>query len=430
MDVGNKMTLAFNKMALLNTKMALLGILRIGKSDINLLSLIEYLFIYLIKKPMKIRKIDNNRAEVKMYGNIGRWFTDGDTFSQMLEDVEAAGYTQLTIREHCFGGSVFEGNVIFNALQRSKLDVTIVIDGVAASMGCFVLPAIENVEIAENAFGMVHRPRSFGGGNADDHRNDAKLLSDMETNFAKRISERTGMTEKEVRAKWLDGGDHWLNADEMVKYGFASKVIPATAKNIKDLDKEIVVNMDVETVFNRFAASLSPNPSPQERGDGNPLNINKNKKQMDKSALIAAFALQGVTAESSDADVLAALKKAFSALENKINEMEALAKAKNDAEIEAILKSLPEGAFSEDERKELKEIGEKAGVSALRIAVKKQPTQTPDISALIKSEGKGAGAVTQDWDWYQKNDPKGLEKMADDNPEAFKKLYEAKYANP
>ncbi len=377
---------------------------------------------------MKIRKIDNSTAEVKLYGDINSWFQNGDEFTQMLEDVEAAGFKHLVIREHCFGGSVFEGNVMYNALLRSKLDIKIVIDGVAASMGCFILPALENVEISENAFGMVHRPRSNYGGNADDHRNEAKLLDSLEANFVKRISERSGLSQVDVRKKWLDGGDHWLDANEMVQYGFATKVIPATAKNIKELDKEIVAKMGVENVFNRFTAYLSPNPSPQERGNGNPLNINKNKKQMDKSALIAAFALQGVTAESSDADVLAALKKAFSEMENKITKLEQDAQAKTESEIEAILKSVPEGSFSDEERKELKEIGQKAGVNALRIALKKQSVQTPDITSLIKSEAKGDAAMAgKDWEWYQKNDPEGLEKMAETNPEAFKKLYKAEY---
>lgn len=366
---------------------------------------------------MKIRKIDSRHAEVKLYGDIGKWFTDGDSFSQMLDEVEAAGYTHLTIREHCFGGSVFEGNVIFNALQRTKLNVTIVIDGVAASMGCFILPAIENVEIAENAFGMVHRPVSFSGGNADDHRNDAKLLDDMERNFAKRISERTGMSEADVCTKWLDGGDHWLNAEEMVQYGFAKKVIPATAKNIKDLDKEIVVNMGFESVFGRFAAQLNTENS-----------INKNKKEMDKNAIIAAFALSGVTAESSDAEILAALKQAFSTMENRINELENAAKAKREADINALLDAQPEGSFTEDERKTLKEIGEKAGVDALAVALKKtSKTAVPSIAGMIRDAKAGGNDVTKDWEWYQKNDPKALEEMAEKNPEAFEKLYKAKY---
>lgn len=366
---------------------------------------------------MLIKRIDKTRAEVKLYGNIGGWFTNGEGFSEMLEAVEESNYKDLTIRMHCFGGSVFEGNVIYNALQRSKLNITIVIDGVAASMGCFVLPAIENVEIAENAFGMIHRPRSSKVGNADDHRNDAKLLDDMEANFAKRISERTGMLAADVRKKWLDGGDHWLNAEEMVKYGFAKKVVPSTAKNIKDLDKEIVVNMDIETIFNRFAAQLNTE-----------IPINKNKKQMDKSALIAAFSLKGVTAESSDADVLAALKQAFSGMENQITELKTAAKAKIDAEIKAILDAQPEGSFTDDERNKLREIGEKAGVDALAVALKKTAQPVASIASLIHdAKGNAVGAVTKDWDWYQKNDPKALEEMPDKNPDAFKKMYMSEF---
>ncbi|MEL3904452.1 MAG: ATP-dependent Clp protease proteolytic subunit [Treponemataceae bacterium] len=369
---------------------------------------------------MLIKKIDKTRAEVKFYGNIGGWFTDGYGFSEILEAVEEDGYKDLTIRLHCFGGSVFEGNVIYNALQRSKLNITIVIDGVAASMGCFILPAIENVEICENAFGMVHRPSSFAGGNADDHRNSAKLLDSMETNFAKRISERTGMSEADVRAKWLDGGDHWLNADEMVQYGFASKIVPATAKNIKDLDKEIVVNMGVENVFDRFAAHLNTE-----------IPINKNKKQMDKNALIAAFSLEGVTAESSEADILKAIQAKFAGLQNKITELENAAKAKIEAEINALLNAQPEGSFTDNERATLKEIGEKAGVEALAVALKKtaqSAATVPSIAAMIQdAKGSDAGAVTKDWDWYQKNDPKALEEMPKKNPEAFQKLYKAKY---
>ncbi|MEA4916551.1 Clp protease ClpP [Proteiniphilum sp.] len=365
---------------------------------------------------MKIRKIDNSRAEVKMYGNIGDWFRSGDTFTEMLSEVEAAGFTHLVIREHCYGGSVFEGNVIYNALQRTKLDVTIVIDGVAASMGCFILPAIENVEICDNAFGMIHRPSSFGGGDADDHRNQAKLLTDMEDNFAKRMSERTGMSIDDVRSKWLDGKDHWLNAAEMVRYGFAKKIVPATAKNTKELDKEIVATMGVEGVYSRFAAQLQIEP----------INHLKTKK-MNVSALIAAFALEGVTAESSEADVLKALRTKFAGLENKIKELENAATARTDAEINALLDAQPKGTFTDEERAKLKEIGVKAGVDALAVALKKTSAQPVAIADLIKSEGKHGADAGKNWKWYQDNDPSALEKMPESDPETFKQLYRAEY---
>ncbi len=364
---------------------------------------------------MRIKKVNQTTATVKLYGNIGTWFQNANDFTKMLEDVEALGYHDLIIHEHCFGGSVFEGNVIYNALQRSNLNITIIIDGVAASMGMFILPAVKNVEICENAFGMIHRPQSNSGGNADDHLNEAKLLKSMEQNFIKRMTERSGLSEKEVKEKWLDGGDHWLNADEMVQYGFASKIIPATAKNIKDLDKQIVTNMGVENVYDRFAAHLQSN-----------FNFKDNKK-MDKSKIIADFSLQGVTAESSEAEILAALKSKFSTMENENKQLKQDANSKHESEVEAILKSLPENMYNESERKELKEIGMKMGVNALRIALKKpEKPQIPDITSLVQSEGKQS-SVKKDWKWYQENNPQALEGMPKQNPEEFKEIYKDEF---
>ena len=151
---------------------------------------------------------------------------------------------------------------------------------------------------------------------------------------------------------------------------------------------------------------------------------------MNVSALIAAFALEGVTAESSEADVLKALQTKFSGLENKIKELENTAKAKTEAEINALPDAQPKGAFTDDERNKLKEIGVKAGVDALAVALKKNTKPTPVIASMIR-DAKGDAAVTEDWKWYQKNDPKGLEKLAESNADEFNRLYLAEYGvNP
>lgn len=41
---------------------------------------------------------------------------------------------EICLRVHCYGGSVIEGNMIFNAIRNSKIPVNIYIDGIAASM--------------------------------------------------------------------------------------------------------------------------------------------------------------------------------------------------------------------------------------------------------------------------------------------------------
>ena len=365
---------------------------------------------------MQTKELNKKHIEAKLYGNIGNYFTNGDSFTSLLDNLESRGYTEVTFRMHCYGGSVIEGNVMYNALQRTSMKVNIIIDGVAASMGCFMLPSIENVFIADNGFGMVHRPTGGNNGDADAHLATAKLLRDMEGNFIKRLSERTGMTAEEIQTKWFDGKDHWLNADEMVKYGFAKKKLPATAKNIKILDKEIVQGMTAEAMFDRYAAFLD----------------NKNDNNMNLvSLLITAFHLEGVTADSQDADIVAALSKKIKSLEDK-------AEAVTVSTIKAMLDNakVPEG----DLRTTYETIGKTSGINALAAVLNAQISGTPlasaatpgsagDMTTYIKHDGKGTPSAdaSKDWNWYQENDLKALEKMQVDNPDQFNALYEKEY---
>ena len=369
---------------------------------------------------MQVKELNKKHIEAKLYGNIGNYFANGDSFTSLLEGFESKGYTEVTFRMHCYGGSVFEGNVMYNALQRTNMKVNIIIDGVAASMALFLLPSVENVFIADNGFGMAHRPKGGGNGDADEHLSTAKLLRDMEGNFIKRLSERTNMTAEEIKAKWFDGKDHWLNADEMVKYGFAKKKLPATAKNIKILDSEIIQGMTAEAMFNRYAAILD----------------NKNNNNMNLvSLLIAAFQLEGITVDSPEADVVAALTKKIKIIEDK-------AEAVTTTTIKAMLDNakVPDG----DLRTTYETIGKTSGINALAAVLNAQTSNTPgastatpgsagDITSYIKNDGKGTpGAdASKDWNWYQEHDLQALEKMQVDNPEQFNALYAKEYGvNP
>jgi len=376
---------------------------------------------------MLYKKITNTHAETKLYGNIGGWFANGDTFTSFLDSLEAAGFNELTIRWHCYGGSVFEGNVIANALERSALKINIAIDGVAASMGFFILPYLpaENITIAANGFGMVHRPQSPEMGDADAHIAAAKLLNDMEANFITVVAARSKKTPEDVKSLWLDGKDHWLNADEMVQFGFAGKKITSTAKSLKELDKQTVESMAIESIYDRFAAVLDKKSI---------INKNSNLEKMNVALLIAAFALTGVTAESPETEILAALKKKFEFLETKVTNLEAEASAKVASAITAELdaaqtagKFIPgTGQTIESVRATYQTIGNTAGIDALKTVLAGMGGKTPIASMIIKGKGTPAAGV-QNWKWFQENDPTALEAMTTENPDQFKELYKAEY---
>lgn len=366
---------------------------------------------------MRIRKINKTHAEVLMYGPVGGWFVDGLNFASLLNDLETDGVTEVTFRMHTYGGSVFEGNVVGNAFATTKMKINIIVDGVAASMGCMILPyvPVENIQVAENGFGMIHRPTSQSSGDASDLMSDVKLLLDIEGNFIKTLAQRTGKPADEIKNKFFDGKDHWLNADEMIEYKLAGSKVKSVA-SIAQLDKIQIENMGEEAIYNQFVASAKEHFLP--------INSDTMKKE-----LIEAFGLTGVTEQSSDTAVIAALQAKFKTNEDRLTALEAEAKTKKTAAIKAALDTAQTaGKITAETRPTYEGIGEASGVEVLNTVLAGLGTKAP-ITNVITGGKTSTGSVTDehDWNWYQKNDAKALEAMVKDNPDQFKALYKKEY---
>lgn len=376
-----------------------------------------------------------------MYGTI--WEYDGTDFVYYLNALESK-YSEITIRLHTYGGSVFAGNLMCNALERSNADITIIIDGLAASMGAIFILSSKKVKIVNNGYVMIHAPSSGSYGNAKDHESNAKLLRLMEENFRHKLMLRTGKSEEEISA-WLDT-DTWLGAQEALDFGLVSEIIPASVDTV--YPSFIPEDVGETEVYNMYAALLTSIPTPavsafmgfpqlQPQSKQEDLNINYDNTM--KQLLITAFALKGVTAQSSDTAVLEALQNDFSALTTAKNIAEtakATAETKLKEEQDGRIKTIIDGAatalgktFTEDERKTYESIGATSGVSALELVFNNVvKPKAPNIGALIQA-GTTADAGRESWDFakWQKEDPKGLEKLATSDPEKFKNLFNAKY---
>ncbi len=368
---------------------------------------------------MLIKRIDKTKAEVKLYGNIGGWFASGDTMTEILDSLENDGCQEVTFRFHTYGGSVFEGNVIANAFSRSKMKIMIVIDGIAASMGCMILTSVpaENIAIAENGLGMIHRPSSTQGGDYQDHLSMAKLLMDLQGNFIKTLASRTGKSAEDIQKMYFDGKDHWLNADEMIACKLAGRKV-STVASIKALDKQRLENMTEEGAYNHFAA-LAGSDIPQN---------NKSDLQMKKS-LIEAFQLQGLTAESSDTAVLTALQAKFQATEDRLAGLETKAKAEKAASIKAALDTAEAaGKITAETRPTYEGIGVASGIDVLNTVLAGIGGKKPIVQQIVGGKGSSSPVTGEKtWAWYQEHDPKALESMPVSDPDAFRTLYKAEY---
>ncbi len=340
--------------------------------------------------------------EIKLYGIIGDWENNGASFSNKLLSLESSGCKELIIRMHCYGGSVMEGNVIFNAIQRSKMKIKIIIDGIAASMASIIILAANEVEIAENGFVMVHVPTGSSDGNASTHAQTTKLLNDLENNFSKVYSSKSGLSIDQVKSKWFDGLDHWLNADEAVSYGFATRKIPAVTGNLQSLNKSDLITMNLKSVYGRYTALLS--------------NSNNNEKEM-KKELIEYFKLKGVTEESSDTAVLQLIKDHFEGIKRDLDELEKMLDAENKRAIKSMVSgALKAGKIYSPQCDFYEKLGITSGLDVLS-TVLENFIKRPSIASMIVPEargnyetgsGKGKGKNLWTLEDYRKYAPKEL----------------------
>ena len=352
----------------------------------------------------------------------GRIFpSDGVEFMYFLERLEKE-YEEIHIHLHTYGGSVVDGNLIYNSINKSTAKVVITVDGLAASMGSVIIMATPYVKIVENGYIMIHAPSGGVMGKSKDLKSYAKLLESMEANFKAKLKERTGKSDAELN-EWMQT-DNWFDAQEAVDLGLASEVIDAETKTPVTIEEP--EDFGEEEVFNAYASLMTANTNNQSN------QVNMNIKQM----IITAFALEAVTADSSDTAIVEKLKSIFEA---KKNEVTAAEQAKADAlkelsdfkenQVKQVVEAYAkDNKLSEDKKSIYMKIGKTSGIDALQTVLQNSEDKAPNIHGMING-GSSADAKRADWDWdkWQKEDPRGLEKLAQENPEAYKELFNQKY---
>lgn len=177
-----------------------------------------------MKRPWyEIKAKADNRAEVYIYEQIGEdLFGEGVVAKQFVEELAALEVAQIDLHVNSPGGSVFDGQAIFNAIDRHPATVTTYIDGVAASIASVVALAGDRVVMAHNALFMVHDPFAFTMGTATDMRKMADVLDQVAQTIRGVYVAKTGADEKYIAAAME--AETWYTADEALETGFVDEV--------------------------------------------------------------------------------------------------------------------------------------------------------------------------------------------------------------
>ncbi|MDR0829650.1 MAG: Clp protease ClpP [Prevotellaceae bacterium] len=353
------------------------------------------------------------KAEIKLYGDIFTWNENSaNIFVAKLEELKK-GNGDVTVRMHCYGGSVFEGNVIGNAIEQDS-KVIIQIDGLAASMGAFILPYAKKVSIVENGFVMLHAPESHIRGSSDTLEKEIKLLRSFESNFIAKLMAKTKQPEEVVKS-WLVG-ENYFTAQEAKDLGLVDEIIKQIAK-VEILAKSEAQNYTAQTMYDRFTAFL-------EKSNTHFLN----KKEMDKNQLIAKFGLTGVTAESSDAEITAAIEKKIADERSAKDTAVAALATEKQKQITALVESaVTAKKITETEKAHFVAIGNGAGIEALNTALNAIKV-TPTITGMLGSKGEPTGEITK-FDELVAKGSDFITAFKKENKEQYNALFKAEFGH-
>ncbi|MGQ5576760.1 head maturation protease, ClpP-related [Streptomyces sp. ECR3.8] len=177
------------------------------------------------REPRSWYRITNqsaDEAEVMLYDEVGGWL--GATADEFINDLRGITASNILLRVNSPGGQVYEGIAIANALRSHPANVTVQVDGIAASIASVIAMAGDRVRMMPNAMIMVHDASGLTVGNAADHRDTADLLDKISGNIADAYAARAGGTRDEWRQVMV--AETWYTAEEAVAAGLADEVVP------------------------------------------------------------------------------------------------------------------------------------------------------------------------------------------------------------
>ena len=200
-------------------------------------------------KVVSAKKPDEDEdSEILLYDYIGWPYNDPRDFIQALSTMG-----NVLIRINSPGGDVFDGAAIFNSLTSHKGNVTIRIEGLAASMASVIAMAGKKVQAYENTMLMIHCAWTVAAGNQYEFAELSEFLAKVDSEVIMgAYQKKTKKSKKEICSMMKD--TTYMSAKEAKEHGFIDEIV--TGKSVKsEYDLSIfgevpdeILNQDEHTI--------------------------------------------------------------------------------------------------------------------------------------------------------------------------------------
>ncbi len=164
-------------------------------------------------------------AEIWIYEEIGDFWDAGVSAKDFAKDMQTIGKVdRIILHLNSPGGIVWDGIAIYNILKQHPAQVSVNIEGLAASIASVVAMAGNEVIMAENAMMMIHDPWGFSMGSADEMRKTADMLDKVKESILNAYVAKSNGKTDEPKFVDLMSAETWMNASEAMDFGLIDSV--------------------------------------------------------------------------------------------------------------------------------------------------------------------------------------------------------------
>lgn len=207
------------------------------------------------------------------------WFDDEISPKQFRNELNACtGDIEIYINSP--GGDVFAASQIYTMLMEYKGNVTVKIDGVAASAASVIAMAGTTVAMSPTSNLMIHNPWTAAIGNEEKMKNAVEFLSEIKESIINAYELKTSLPREKISE--LMTAETWMNAKKALELGFCDKILFTDEEEV-DTDTTTAMLYSPLTVYNSICKKISAKKSnggksstaPKNNGQGSGTTIDK-----------------------------------------------------------------------------------------------------------------------------------------------------------
>ena len=163
------------------------------------------------------------------------WFDD-DITPQLFKDELNSGTGDITVWINSPGGDCVAAAQIYNMLMDYKGNVTVKIDGIAASAASVIAMAGTEVLMSPVSTMMIHNPATVAMGDHNEMQKAIEMLNEVKESIINAYEIKTGLSR--AKLSHLMDSETWMNANKAVELGFADGIIARNAFPEKEDDED------------------------------------------------------------------------------------------------------------------------------------------------------------------------------------------------